>query len=127
MTDGAGFRAAHAGGEDWRKAAAEVVGALGTLAPEHRLGFLYVTDNYAAEFEDIVAFLRQATGVQHWVGTVGFGVCATQREYFDEPALAVMIAALPEDGFRVFSGVVPARAEGRSVGKGGSRRCRCRW
>src|SRR3546814_54234 len=106
MTDGAGFRAAHAGGEDWHKAAAEWVGALGTLAPEHRLGFLYVTDNYAAEFEDIVAFLRQATGVQHWVGTVGFGVCATQREYFDEPALAVMIAALPEDAFRVFSGVV---------------------
>src|SRR3546814_18682327 len=106
MTDGAGFRAAHAGGEDWHKAAAEVVGALGTLAPEHRLGFLYVTDNYAAEFEDIVAFLRQATRVQHWVGTVGLGVCATQRESFAEPALAVMTAQLPEEPFRALPGVV---------------------
>ena len=38
---------------------------------------------------------------------MGFGVAANNAEYFDEPALSVMLCALPSDQYRVFSGVAP--------------------
>jgi small ligand-binding sensory domain FIST len=40
--------------------------------------------------------------VNAWVGGVGLGVCSAESEIFEEPAAVVMIAALPEDGFRIF-------------------------
>ena len=42
-----------------------------------------------------------------WAGTVGVGVSANNAEYFDEPAMAVMLCDLPGDQMRVFSGVAP--------------------
>ena len=42
-----------------------------------------------------------------WSGTVGVGIASSNVEYFDEPALAVMLCALPPDQYRVFSGVAP--------------------
>jgi small ligand-binding sensory domain FIST len=39
-----------------------------------------------------------------WVGSVGVGVCAGSAEYMDEPALALMLSALPPHSFEVFSG-----------------------
>ena len=44
---------------------------------------------------------RDASGVRHWVGTVGVAICTTGREYYESPALAVMIGALPADSFRI--------------------------
>jgi small ligand-binding sensory domain FIST len=38
------------------------------------------------------------------VGSVGVGVAASGVEYFDEPALVLMLAALPSGRFEVFSG-----------------------
>jgi small ligand-binding sensory domain FIST len=45
--------------------------------------------------------------VSDWAGTVGVGVSANNVEYFDEPALAVMLCDLPREAYRVFSGVAP--------------------
>ena len=68
------FRAAHATAPSWQQAARDIVVGLGQLGAAHRLGFLYVTDDYADALSDIAIFLRQTTGVPHWVGTIGFGV-----------------------------------------------------
>ena len=45
-----------------------------------------------------------------WVGTVGVGVAASGVEYIDEPALVLMIAPLPRQSFRLFSGLQPLPA-----------------
>lgn len=66
-----------------------------------RLGFLYVTDPVAAELSSMVGDLRAGTGVRHWIGTVGIGVCATGHDYFDRPAAAAMTLPLPADSFRL--------------------------
>lgn len=66
------------------------------------LGFVYVTDLLADRLESILAHLKEKTGIEHWVGGVGMGICAGDRGYFDRPAVAVMTAALPEDSFSVF-------------------------
>jgi small ligand-binding sensory domain FIST len=103
MTDKNEFRAAHASAAAWRDAAAEIIIALGELNAAYQLGFLYVTDAYADSLDDIAVFLRQTTGVRSWVGTVGLGVCGENKEYFDEPAMAVMVAPIEQESFRMFS------------------------
>ena len=95
------LRSAHSGLADWRAAVDGCVRDLGPLAPGANLGFVYASDHHAAELAALLARLRAATGVAHWVGTVGLGVCANGTEYFDTPALAIMAGAFPEGSFRV--------------------------
>ena len=73
------------------------------LPPGANLGFVYATDHYADEFDLLVAELRSRTGIPHWVGTVGLGLTAGTEEYFDVPAIAVLVGAFPSDAFRVFA------------------------
>lgn len=85
------------------------------VRPGHpTLGLLYFTDHYAHVagelLDQLAAELPQVTD---WVGTVGVGVSATNVEYFDEPALAVMLCDLPASQYRVFSGVAPLPAGDR--------------
>jgi small ligand-binding sensory domain FIST len=103
------IRAAHAADADWRVAANACLEALGTSGDggdAANLGFVYASDTFAAHFSDISAFLREATGIAHWVGSVGLGVCASGVEYFDESALCLLTGRFPEQAFRVFADVV---------------------
>lgn len=102
--DQPGFRCGHARADDWREALDNVLRQLEPIPAGATLGFLYLTDRLVEAADDILAVLRRATGVSQWVGSVGVGVLATGTEYFDEPALAVMLATLPEGEFSVFSG-----------------------
>lgn len=98
------FAAAHAaGGEprDWKALAQHCAAQLGQLAARASLGFVYATDILAPRLGEIVATLRQVTGVQAWIGSVGIGVAANGIEYFDQPALCVMTAALPAGSFHL--------------------------
>ncbi len=98
-----GFRYGHASAADWREAAQSCLAQLG--AGPANLGFLYVTDMLADHMADILALLRQSTGVRHWIGAVGIGICATAREYLNEPAIAVMLGDFEPGSFRIFSGI----------------------
>ena len=72
------------------------------------LALLYITDHYATAAQDILDFLTgELPEVTDWSGTVGVGIASNNVEYFDEPALAVMLCELPSDQYRVFSGVAP--------------------
>ena len=90
MSNPTDFLVAHASAPKWQDAAAEIILELKPLTTEHRLGFLYVTDAFADSLKEISLFLRQTTGVPHWVGTVGFGICAPGKEYFGEAAMAAV-------------------------------------
>lgn len=97
------FRYGHASAPQWAEAAQSCLSQLGQLPLSAKLGFLYVTDLYANSIPDILDFLKRRTEVSHWVGTVGVGICSAGREYLNKPAMAVMVASLPQDSFRVFS------------------------
>ena len=73
------------------------------------LGWAYFTDAYASAAEALLAAMRERWPGVAFVVTVGIGVCASGVEYFDEPALVVMLAALPRDQFQVFSGTAGLR------------------
>ena len=97
------FRFVHAHGDDWQEVALQCLAQLG--GPPANLGFLYVTDLLADHIDEILDFFRQRTGVAHWTGTVGIGICAGAHEYLDQPALAVMLGEFPPESFKVFSNV----------------------
>ncbi len=111
------FPCGHATHPQWRMAADLVLAqlraqmALPGYASEPKLGLLYITDHYATEAQALLDHLRQALpDVTDWSGTVGIGVAVSNAEYFDEPALAVLLCDLTPAQYRVFSGVSPLPA-----------------
>ena len=46
---------------------------------------------------------KPTAGVKDWVGSLGIGVLSGADGYFDEAALAVMVAAFPDGAFRVMA------------------------
>jgi len=98
------FWVGHARAASWREAAERCLAAIGAVPASANIGFVYFSDHFVADAVELVAHLRGATGVEQWVGSVGVGVLATATEYMDDPAVAVMLAALPDGEFRIFSG-----------------------
>lgn len=105
VSDDGGFRAAHAAGEDWARVAKACADALGEVPEEATLGFLYATDSLADDLGSILTFLRERTRVEQWLGTVGMGVAGSGAEYYDRPALSVLVGCLPQDSFRMLPGL----------------------
>ncbi|WP_259781163.1 FIST signal transduction protein [Aestuariispira ectoiniformans] len=99
------FRAAAASAGTWQETAAQLLQKLGQATANHRLGIFYVTPDFADNLIDIEIFMRQTTGVPHWVGTVGAGVCSTGTEYLETPAIAAMLLSLPEHAFHLLNGI----------------------
>ena len=103
MTD---FSFGHASGSGWREAVDTCLSALGQVPEAGNLGFLYVTDALADQMGEALDLFRAGTGVEHWVGTVGMGICATGIEYYEQPAVVAMVGEFPPDSFRVFPAMV---------------------
>ena len=108
------FPFGHATHPQWRMAAGLVLAQLRAqmtlpdYASEPKLALLYITDHYANEAKALLDHLRQELpGVCDWAGTVGVGIAVNNAEYMDEPAMAVMLCDVPQERYRVFSGVTP--------------------
>jgi small ligand-binding sensory domain FIST len=108
------FPYGHATHPQWIMAAGLVLAqlraqmALPAYARAPTLALLYVTDHYAGAAQEILDHLSaELPGVTDWSGTVGIGIASNNVEYFDEPAMAVMLCEIPSDQYRVFSGVAP--------------------
>lgn len=95
------FRLGHAADADWETLTKSCLAQIGDVPSGANLGFVYVTDTLDGDLPLIADRLRDATGVEHWVGTVGFGVMVGGREYFETPAMVAMLGALPDDSFRI--------------------------
>jgi len=105
------FLHGHATHPDWRSA---LVAAVAQIDAQQRsearaptLGFAYLTDHYAPHADALLLELQRRWPGVAWVGTVGVGIAASGVEYFDLPALSLLLAELPQQQFRVFSGVRP--------------------
>ena len=116
------FPYGHATHPQWRMAAGLVMAqlrahmALPDYASAPPLGLIYITDHYAAQAQDILDFFsNELPSVTDWAGTVGVGIAANQVEYFDEPALSVMLCDIASEHYRVFSGVAPLSTSGAFV------------
>ncbi len=113
------FPCGHATHPQWRMAAGLAIAqlraqmALPDYASTPSLGLLYITDHYAKDAQAILDHVREELPQVHdWAGTTGVGICAHQAEYWDEPALAILLCDLPPEHYRVFSGLAPLPAPG---------------
>ena len=108
------FPYGHATHPQWQMAAGLVLAQLRAQMASHgyasapTLALLYITDHYAGAAQEILAHLSgELPEVTDWSGTVGVGIASNNVEYFNEPALAVMLCEFAADQYRVFSGVAP--------------------
>lgn len=108
------FKSAHAAGE-WQDAVVECLRALGSLDEVSGPGFVYATEHHADHLHQIEAALRDGTGIRDWVGSIGMGVVAGARAFFDEPALAVMVADVADGAFAVCPHIAPEDFAGITV------------
>lgn len=102
------FICAAAEGSDWRtatRAALARMEAQGRALESCNLGFLYIADTLVADAASILELVRSVTGVRHWIGASGIGVCGDGQSFVDRPAVALMVGAFPPESFRVFPSV----------------------
>jgi small ligand-binding sensory domain FIST len=95
------FLLAHSADRDGDKLLADCLNQLGSIPPEANFGFLYLSDDLSDQAESILERLKQATDIDYWVGTVGIGIIAGQTEYYDQPAMAIMLAGFNEADFHM--------------------------
>ena len=95
------FHFATASGLSSRELVTDCLRQLGDVRGKYRLGFLYASDNLCNDLENVVGRLKQETGIQDWIGTVGVGLCSTGCEYYDQAALVIMLADFEDQEFSI--------------------------
>lgn len=108
------FVSGHATHPDWRMALALAAAQIDAAwaagrpgVPTSGLGLVYFSDRYSPEASSLLEALRQRWPGVRWAGCAAVGVAAGGVEYFDEPALALMLCPLAADAFEIFSGTQP--------------------
>ena len=66
---------------------------------------VYATEPLATDFPNIVSTLKEVTGIPHWTGCVGLGICGEGQEHQEEPALSILLTPWQEDTFRILQSV----------------------
>ncbi|WP_232024034.1 FIST signal transduction protein [Sulfurivermis fontis] len=80
------------------------------MPAEATLGFVYASDTLAAELPQIVQRLQAVLPRVQWVGTLGMAVCASGEEYYDGPALVLLLGDVPVEQFRLLPSALQAEA-----------------
>jgi len=99
------FQSAVGSGEDWLRACDDCLSGLSQPPPDANFGIVYVNSGLAHALDLIATRLRQATGIDNWVGSSGKEVCALGRGEREEGGIVVLTATLPADGFLLFDGL----------------------
>lgn len=88
------FAFAHSSHADWQTAVdnclAQLSGQSGAT-----LGFLYLSDLFVSQLDEILECLREHTAVQHWTGSISVAPLAGRSAYFDKPAIVVLLTDFP--------------------------------
>jgi small ligand-binding sensory domain FIST len=105
------FRAAAGSGDDWVRACDDCLASLGRLPTGANLGIIYASGPLAHAIDLVAERMREATGIQSWVGSGGNAICTNARDITCDSAIGVMAATLPSDGFRLFDGTVDERRQ----------------
>ena len=79
----------------------DCINQLGSIPPEANFGFLYLSDHLSDQAASILNRLKQVTDISCWVGSVGMAILASQHEYYDQPAMAIMLAGFNEADFHI--------------------------
>lgn len=102
------FRSGLATDEHWGLAARDCLRQIGPVPPDANLGFVYATADFAESLSSIVTYLREVTGIDCWLGGIGYGVFGAGAAVRGGPGLAVMTGCAAPGGFRPFDRFDPS-------------------
>ncbi|MGB0127959.1 MAG: FIST N-terminal domain-containing protein [Rhodocyclaceae bacterium] len=98
--------AAHAFGSDASACLDTCLASL-SLPRGANLGFVYFSDQHIGDAEQILASLRERTGIPEWVGSSAIGIIGEGAAMQDGGGISVMAARFAPGSFSVFSGRKP--------------------
>ncbi len=96
------FLHAHSTGQTGDKLLDDCLTQLASIPPEANFGFLYLSDHLAGTTDILLSRLKEVTGITAWIGTVGIGIIASGNEYYDQPAMTIMLADFNEADFNCY-------------------------
>ncbi|MGI9492533.1 MAG: FIST N-terminal domain-containing protein, partial [Geminicoccaceae bacterium] len=114
------FQSASGTGSDWLTACDACIAELKAQSITANLGFVYASGPLAHALDLIAERLKDATGIDLWVGSGGVGVCAGSRGVFDDGAVVALAATLPRDEFQVFDSIFDERDQQRRLTANGN-------
>ena len=95
------FRVGHSTRSEWSDAVHHCLEQIGAVN-DFNLGFLYVVEPFGQVLDLILEKLQQETKIRSWTGASALGVVANDVEYFNEQAIVLMVARLPQGSFETF-------------------------
>ena len=95
------FLLAQSAGRGSDELLADCINQLGSIPPEANFGFFYLSDHLSDQAGALLNRLKEITDINYWVGSVGLAIIASQNEYYDQPAMAIMLADFNEADFHI--------------------------
>lgn len=83
----------------------DCINQLGHIPPEATFGFLYISDFLFEEADYILNQLKDLTDIAHWAGSIGSGLISTNLEYYEQPAIVIMLADFNEAHFQLLPNI----------------------
>lgn len=71
---------------------ADTLAQLESAPKSANFGFIYATDAMSVEYPELLRQCKAVTGIKHWLGTLGLGVISSGKEYYDSPAVSILLA-----------------------------------
>lgn len=93
------FLSASAHAEDGPRMLQQCLAQLGEEAQRATLGFVYATTATVPMLAGIMEGLRRIFPRVQWSGCVGEGICSSGLEYYDEPAIALLLSDIAVEDF----------------------------
>jgi len=97
------FQFAVASDNNWQALTEDCIKQISPLAANSNIGFIYTTDYLAHELPNIILMLKTKTGIDHWIGTVGIGICANNKEIYGTPAITLMVGKVDDQNYQILS------------------------
>jgi small ligand-binding sensory domain FIST len=107
------FISVSAAGTDWRDTARSVIEQLESARTENdglNVGFIYISDVLSPHAEDILTLFKSVTKIDHWIGSVGVGICGVGEAYIGEPAISILVGRFGAEQFKILPTVDAATA-----------------
>ena len=86
-------------GENTESVLQDCLQQLANCPSDANLGFLYVSDIFADALDDVLHHCQVTSGVTHWLGSLGIGIIANGEEFYDQPAISILLCQFDDTQF----------------------------
>ncbi len=97
------FFSALATGKTWQTAVISLLQQMPELTSQHRLGVVYVTTAWEKDYNEIIYFLKQTSGIPQWSGMLSAAIFTQDLAYLDQAAIGILLLPCREKFYQISS------------------------